>query len=194
MKKEEAPRDVEIQATLSDVPSSTPPQGLCLHPLDRCQREGTVGSHPASSNPFSPGHPDLFRLPRRGCRCPLHSVKGTLGRVVGERETTTKPGPSTYTHTHTQLRASASPQASPAPSGSPTPSSSASARVVHPRSSPPLAARPLRGPPWALPLRRPRTVPSSPFPSRAPFQRVPPPQSLFLPQPPPAIAGVSSPA
>lgn len=151
----------------------TLPKGSLSSPSRHVSERRHCGVIPGQLQCRSPlGSQTCSGFPGRGCRCPLRSVKRTLGRVKGERDTT-EPG-CFFSHTSIQLPASASPQASAAPSVSPNPSSSAPAPACAP-------ARPLS-------RRLPRTVPSSPLPLRLPLpdpssQRAPGPQSLFLPLP-----------
>ena len=98
MKKEEAGKGVEIQAAVQ-MGHHTLPHRVSVSALQTGVREKAPWGHTRPAQmPLYPGQPDLFRLLGRGCRCPLHSVKGTLR---GERRGKGRPPSRAPRHTHT---------------------------------------------------------------------------------------------
>lgn len=127
------------------------PKGPCLCPPDRCPKEGTGRSRPASSNailPWAVRPVSATRLPNARLQVPFAlGEEGTQGRGKGKRETT-EPG-SLHTHVFNSqllhlLRPGLIPQ------------------------SPPILAPPRLLRPYApaRPRRSLRTLPSSPLPLR----------------------------
>lgn len=165
----------------------TTPKGLLLRPPDRCLREGSVGSHPAGSNAALPEQPDLFRLSRARLQVPFALRKGDIhGHPDGKEENHYAGAPSSFTPlstTQSQHLLRPRPLCSISRFSRFPPASSTLTPPARPLPSSRASSRP-------LPLRRPRNF--TPNPSRASFQRAPPPVSLpSLPTPPAtAVAGI----